>query len=136
MPAHFKYSQFLAFPGNAALQMLAAGIQFFCKYRCIQVLPGLYEMFDFAENKRMAYCRSSNHYPVSSVSIYQVNSFLRRINIPVSKNRNFQPWVFLYFAYPGPVSLAGVHLVLGTAMDGNSLYSYVLQSFSHFHNPD
>ena len=55
--------------------------------------------------------------------------FLDTCHISIANDRDMNAWIILHFTNQCPVSLTSIHLRTGASMNGQSLYTAVLQLF-------
>src|SRR5690606_2805721 len=76
--------------------------------------------------------RTSNHNAIYSVFITIFQSLLRGIDIPITKNWNFDTRIILHLGNQRPIGLALVHLHSGAPVNRQGLDAYILQALCYF----
>ena len=96
-------------------------------------LSGLEIVLYFLEDPRVSVSRTSDHYRVDSISVEIFLCLLRGVDVSITYYRYMHARVFLHLSDERPVGLACIHLAAGASVDGQSLYSDILQPLRKFH---
>src|SRR5678815_2064897 len=83
-------------------------------------------MFDLIKYPWIANTGSADHDTIHTITLLVFLSFLWRIDITISKNRNPHAGIILYLAYQRPVSFTFVHLRPCPGMNRKGFYSDIL----------
>ena len=84
-------------------------------------------LFMAVENPRTAEGGSANHHRIYAVALEGKLGFLWSRNIAVTDDRNMDAGIVFHLSDEAPVGFTRVHLASGSAVDGECLYSAILQ---------
>ena len=136
MPSHFKDAQFWSFPFYRGMKMLPDYFKSLFKSRRRQMFSCCKKMFYLSEKPGITNRCSSNHDSINTISVFIFQCFFWGVYISISKNGNMHSWVVFHFCNPAPIGFSFIKLTSGSAVNGQSLYTNILQAFCYFYNID
>ena len=131
--AKFKDADIIALPVERVLKMALYEFNLLRdswlgqQFACLQI------MFCLAENPRIADGRAAYHYGIDTVTVKHLGRLLRAIDIAIADDRDVKARIRLGCPNQRPVGLALVHLATCAPVNGNGLYSHILQPLGQFH---
>lgn len=136
MPAHLHDTQFWPFPLKTKLKVLLGDGYALSNIRTGEDFSGCHEVFDLIKNPWITDRGTTDHDTVYAKGFFILKGFVWRVNVSIAKDGDFDIRVGFDLCDGVPVGNALIHLLAGTAVDGERLDACILQPEGYLYDTD